>query len=323
MQANVESEVGISSIVNEGPLTREEVENSMTLTLNQPKLIGEIRFNPEQTQNESDIPEVFLEAFESPDSKAKRIWEELKKQESLTPEMTHRAYIIEVLQAQGTQPETKAANGHSYSLPQPGYNYLQVEKAIKKQEILFEKKTNKTPHVVVEERNEVKKKRFVLDERALGVVIVEISAAVRKAAALAHGLGIKITGSLIDRFLPGQHPGNESEAVKGKGPDGSIEERAEDIKNHGEFATDVEADSASIKVAEEKPPVKIREEGEGEPVKDEDVYRVFQRHAVKPHVTELDLSERLTATKVEVITEPRIEDYPDLAEVFKPKIFPN
>lgn len=328
----------ISGIVNEGPLTRREVENSMTLTVNQPKLIGEIRFNPEQTQNESSIPQVFLEAFETSDSKARRIWEEVRSQPDLTADMLERALLTKdtvtrtkVVSQEQVSPltflqpetksglETKAVNGHSYSLPHPGYNHMPVEKTIKKEEMLFEKKANKTPHAVAEERIEIKKKRFVLDERALGVVIVEISAAVRKASVLAQRLGRKITGSLIARFLPGQHTGNESEAVKEKGSDGSIPTREEVIKEHGEFATYEEAEKSSLKVADEIPPIKIRDEGEGKSVRDEDVYTVYKDHPVKPDLSELNISEQLTATKVEVRTGSKIEDYPDLAEVFEIK----
>lgn len=314
---NVEVPVSAAPIVNEGPLTRGEVENSMILIDNQPKLIGEIRFNPEQ-QNESVIPEVFLEAFETPERKIRRIYEELKDQPSLTEEMLHRAfltaaavskspqafgwpgadleYITSVLQGQSVVSEAESLVQQTASFPISVAQEKQTQKALpQKANHIFEQRAHKIVQLSEEQDIDFKRKRFVLDEAALGVVKTEIRAAVRKASVLAKELGVKLTGPLIRRFLPEQHAGNESEAVKGKGMDGSIPERAEDIEKRREFETYEEAEEFSLEVVDEKPPIKIRKEGEGKPVKDEDVYRVFQSHAVKPVSDELDSYERLTA----------------------------
>lgn len=206
--------------------------------------------------------------------------------------------------------------------PQPLLQEQEVE------EIVTEKVTKEEPGMVEEEEIEKTRRRYVVDERALSQVVVEFKAAVRRARELAGKLGIKITGKLISKFLPGQHPGNESEAVKGKCLDGSILERQESIRKLREFSSDIQAEDKVVRVAYEKPPIKIR--SEGEPVKDEDVARVFKPYVVKPAAATYEIVTRRIKKKVQLVpsgqvaqpqTEARVEtsleDYPELAEVFR------
>lgn len=346
-------------IVNDWSIGRNEVENTMILTGNRPKTLGQIEFNnplteesvasePKTLINFSLVdeavkivgqvlePNTVTAVIEHPINKVKNIWEELRDQEDLTPDVANRAflaaaavgkspqafgwpsadleYVTSVLQETTQDAEPIKANKGMlvapYSAPHSSPQSAKVHEVLEEQEKKARKKDNS--FVASEEEIETRRKRFVLDEGAQGVVIAEIRQAVRKASVLAFKLGRKITGFLIARFLPGQHPGNESEAVKGRSPDGSIPTRAEAIKKHGEFASYEEAEKTSIEAADEIPPIKVRNEGEGEPVKDENVYTVYKDHPVKPKLSEINLAEQLTATRIEVITEPRIEDYPDL-----------
>lgn len=208
-------------------------------------------------------------------------------------------------------------------LPQPLLKEQEVE------EIVTEKITKEETGMVEEEEIEKIRRKYVVDERALSQVVVEFKAAVRKARELAGKLGIKITGKLISKFLPGQHPGNESEAVKGKSPDGSIPDRQQSVEELGELSLDTQAEDKVVKVAYEKPPIKIR--SEGEQVRDVDIQRVYQYHLTKPKpVTEVvvrivkkkKLISQSGQEAVETpvwtqVSENKIEDYPDLAEVFK------
>lgn len=341
MPASVESGVGISSIVNEGPVGPGfRLEDTVPLTLNKLEPLGEIIFNPQQTQSESSIPQVFLEAFETSENKARRIYEELQEQPDLTAGMLERAflaaakvgksprafgwpradleYITIVLQGQSVEAEAKGLDKKVAGFHIPVLQENQNQKAFpQKAYNIFEQKAHKILHIQQED-HEVQKKRFVLDERAMEVVITEFRTAVRKASILAQRLGSNITGPLIKRFLPGQHPGNKSEAVKGRGFDGAIPERAEAIQKHGEFESEEEAERVSFEEVIRRPPVRIDKDGHGKRVTEEDVYRVFKNHEVKPKVEELEV-ERLTATREDVKVGPRINDYPDLAEVFEHK----
>lgn len=172
-----------------------------------------------------------------------------------------------------TKPQTESRVYHQGApvvSPQPLLQEQGVEEIVTKEET----------GMVEEEEIEKTRRKYVVDERALSQLVVEFKAAVRRARELAGKLGIKITGKLISKFLPGQHPGNESEAVKGKCLDGSILERQESIKEFREFSSDIQAEDKIVRVAYEKPPIKIRLEGE--PVKEEDVARVFKPYVVKP-----------------------------------------
>lgn len=221
--------------------------------------------------------------------------------------------LPEVEEKKQASPHVSGVSAHPSGLPAPAQKSRAVE--------IFAEKVRKSASPQVEaEQAEITRRRFVLDEGALGRIVTEIKEAVTKASRLADEQGIKLTGFLVRRFLPAQHPGNESEAVKIRGgsrPDGSIPERSEAIGSHGEYESGAEAEKRSVKEAYEKPPVKVRKEGEGLPIRKEDVARVFKYEAVKPQLVE-EVS--LTAVKKEVRTAPRIEDYPGVAKVLAPEI---
>ncbi len=215
------------------------------------------------------------------------------------------------------RPQTDSATAESLQHEE------EIEQEKEEEEVIEEPDDN------LEEENVKKLKlKRVVDDRALSQIIVEIKQGIKKAKEITKILGTKITGSLLATFLPGQHPGNESEDVKGKGLDGSILERKEAIEAQGEFASEVEAEERSVRVAYEKPPIKVREHGKS--VSAEDVYRVHKNNWVKPRSTEVvleiikirQLKKRtskiipMVKTEVEVV-ERRIEDAPELAEVFQ------
>lgn len=205
-------------------------------------------------------------------------------------------------------------------LTQPKLQEHEVEEVV--EEMVVSEKTD----TIEEEEIEKIRKKHIVDGRALLRVVIEFKEAVNKAKELAVKLGIKITGKLISKFLPGQHAGNESEAVKGKGPDGSIPERQQSVEELGEFSSEVEAEERVVREAHAKPPLKIREEGEQ--VADEHVQRVYKDHTTKPRAV-IEFVTRIIKKKKPVIqsgqkiaeapqvqtSENKIEDL-GLAEVF-------
>ncbi len=238
------------------------------------------------------------------------------------------APILQVSPALEPARKTRVFNQVAHAIaPQPLLQEQEVEELVE-EKVRVEDSTDS-----LEEEEEIEniKRKFVVDERALSQVVIELKVAARKAGVLAAKLGIKITGELISKFLPGQHQGNESEAVKGKGPDGSIPERQQSIEELGEFSSGVQAEEKVVKVAYEKPPIKIR--SEGEPVKPEDVRRVFNDHVAKPAAVAYEIvTKRIVKKKVQVLAGPiavesktvetSLEELsPELAEVFEAEVF--
>lgn len=193
------------------------------------------------------------------------------------------------------------------------------------EEAVIEEATDDESRALVDEEIRSVRRKYVVDDRALWQVVVEFKEAIAKAKESAKNLGIKLTGSLIGKFLPGQHPGNESEVVKGRGPDGSIPERQQDIETLGEFSSDEKAEEKVIKIAFDKPPIKIRIEGK--PVRDEDVQRVHKGYFTKPKpilevkariIKKIKQSGEVVETPIqEQVSEGRIEDHQQLSEVFQ------
>lgn len=185
-------------------------------------------------------------------------------------------------------------------LPQPLLQEQEVE------EIVTEKIT-KEDTGMVEEEEMVEERMYLEDKEASAQRRYEVKEAVGKAKAEADRLGLKkIAGWLVAKFLPAEHAGNRSQAVKEKGPDGSYQETVEAIAGAGQLESEEEAIEKFDKVVVAKKPVKYGENGT--PVASEDVARVFKYHVVRPAVGHEIVIKR---------SETSLEDYPDLAEVFQ------
>lgn len=236
-------------------------------------------------------------------------------------------YVLEYPYPQ-TEDDTSPTKNTPYLPPQLVLKEEQIEKIIEEKEIQQVEKLAPQQAEIPEEEIENSQKIHVVDEGALSQVIIEFSEAVIKAKQEAEKLGIKITGELIDDFIPGQHPGNESGVVKGKGSDGSIAFRKELIKNLGIFSSAEQAKKQIVKIAYEKPPIALKTEGQL--VGDEAIQVVYKDYVTKPQAVivfetrivkkrKMLIEQGLKLVEASVIVpsnEGTIEDL-DLAKVFK------
>jgi len=178
------------------------------------------------------------------------------------------------------------------------------------------------------EEEEIEKRLFLEDEKASAVRKLEIKQAIKLAFASVKNTKLStIVGSLVAGFLPGEHAGNRSSALKDKGPDGSYEETVEAIASSGEFSSPEQAEKRFEEIVAEKKPVKNAKEGS--PVAEEDVARVFKFRAVKPPTAVEIFTKRVVKKTVQVSTgqslveskpetsETSLKDYPELVEVFR------
>lgn len=179
------------------------------------------------------------------------------------------------------------------------------------------------------EEEEIKEKRWpVEDEEVAAQRRQEIRQAVIKAKTEADRLGLKkIAGWLVAKFLPAEHAGNRSQVVKEKGPDGSYRETVEAIAGAGQLESEQQAQERFNEIVAAKKPVKYGKNGT--PVGSEDVARVFKYHVVKPAASTYEIvtkrikkkvpvpAGQVAQTQTEARVETSLEDYPDLAEVFK------
>lgn len=198
------------------------------------------------------------------------------------------------------------------------------------EKVLVEKKVEEPKDELTDEE-ETEKRLFLEDEKASAVRRFEIKQAIKLAFAKAKNAKLStVVGSLVAGFLPGEHAGNRSSALREKGPDGSYEETVEAIASSGEFSSPEQAEKRFEEIVAEKKPIKNSKEGS--PVAEETVARVFKYRAVKPPAAYEVAIKRITkkravaplqnpvATVVDKNTEAKaetsLEDYPDLAEVF-------
>lgn len=177
------------------------------------------------------------------------------------------------------------------------------------------------------EEEELEINKFVEDEQASSVRKHEIREAVSKAKQEASRLGLKgIAGWLVAKFLPAEHSGNRSQIIKENGPDGSYTETIEAISGVGQLDPDIAVKRFDL-IVEEKKPVKLSKEGKV--VGQIDLSRVFKYKIVKPAAATYEIVTKRIKKKVPVpagqVVQPQtearvetsLEDYPDLAEVFK------
>lgn len=200
----------------------------------------------------------------------------------------------------------------------------ETKKGSAKASAIYSAKQEQGKHEQIVEEANVSKKKHLIDLPALFKRISGISEAVRKAKEI---VGIsKIPGKLINKLWAGeQNPDYISEAVGPEGPDGSIAEIREEIDSKV-FSSEAEANKGAIIAVNSKKPIKKGEVSEdGEEASEETVKRVYKFHLVKPRnayetVTKRVVKKLVPAPLVENVVskaESRLEDYPDLAEVFK------
>lgn len=309
------------TIINEGSVAPKFLENSVTLARFNP--VGEIKFNSPAEKQVAIEP---LQAVDRTRIDAIVHMYGVGTKPLIVPTAAPKEWVYPPQIATAPEPATKLATAQQAQAvsTQPAAKEQEVE------EVLEKKVTADKTDILEEEEIDRVKRKYVVDERALSQVVLEIKGAVRKAKELAGKLGIKITGELIGKFIPGQNLENESEVVKGKGPDGSIPERQQAIEELGEFSSDVYLEERAVKLAYEKPPIKIRTEGA--PVSNEDVQRVYKNHLTKPKaVVEIitrkiikkkklaaQLGQKTIETAVQIqVSENKIEDQPQLVDVFQ------
>lgn len=311
--------------VNEGPVT--SLEDTMIIT-NRFNQVGEIRFNPPV----EDAPPVVTSVIEHPESKARRIWEEVRYQPPLTSLMVERVFLVAEAMGRSRsfygwaqaetqttplaafKPEAQArpAKQYSKSVSYPSVQPILVEQARHGEEVTVEIGVNpqKISNIVEEQERLEVRKRFVLDEQTQSKRVNLVIEAVNKAKEQALRLGVKITGSMIGKYLielfSRQNSEVESEAVRGKGPDGSLPKTKEAIEAYGEYTSDSDAEEKSIKEVFENIPIKIRENGKT--IRKENIDIVYDKHKTKPKGTEV---------VVEIFRRRKIKKGPGPAEIVK------
>lgn len=318
-----------STIVKEGPVSRGALENTMTIAKFNP--IGEIVFKP-------SVPSVLEQA----QAIAAAAWEKSEltpqvPQEVLLPVVLPRAEPlvaprVEPAPALQTSPapKTEARVSHQVSRvvsPQPLLKEKEME------EVVEEKIRVDEPKESLDEQEEIiKKERFYLvDEPVLVQVQSEVDQAVEKGKEEAEnlGLGKRIIGFIVAKFIPAQHEGNTGGAVKPHGFDGTIPARKEAIAARKEFSSKKEVEAVVL----ENRPVSIGENGEL--ASPQEIRTTFRDRYVKPHEA-LNIVERRITRKKKVLgflgqapisviakeeikpkPETSLEDYPELAEIFQ------
>lgn len=149
------------------------------------------------------------------------------------------------------------------------------------EEIITQKMSTEETATDEEEEVTMRKKIHkihIVDQPVLATVLSETDKAMEKGKEEAErlGLGKKILGSLVAKFLPDQHEGNAGGAVKPHGIDGTIIARRKAIAAKSEFSSEKEVSA----VVFENRPVTIGEDGE--PATKEEVSTTYHGRIVKP-----------------------------------------
>lgn len=340
MGAAISTVGSIGQIVNEGPVAPAFLENTMPLSVNRFNPIGEIIFKPSEP--------LVIQQAESIASEAWAASEPLKA-EAVVAEANHwlgvDVMLEGVLSEVEGRPIASIQNEDSIASPASGAASLQndrrmvnpqVETVVASQlvpneqeaeEVIEEKVAVEESKESLEEEDLMQKRLYLEDEKASGQRRYEIKAAILEAKAEAERLGLTgITGWLVAKFLPAEHEGNRSQALKEQGPDGSYLETVQAIALSGEFDSEAAAQERFNEIVTKKKPVKNGQEGN--PVKNEDVARVFKYRIVKPPLAyEITVkrvkqkapvpSGQIVQTQTATKAETSLEDYPELAEVFQ------
>ncbi|TSC85718.1 MAG: hypothetical protein G01um10147_1109 [Microgenomates group bacterium Gr01-1014_7] len=206
----------------------------------------------------------------------------------------------------------------------------QLFEEVAEEEVITENNVDEQNMRITQEEEIIKvEKSYLVDQPVLAQVLSEADQAVEKAEAEAErlGLGRKILGYLVARFMPDQHPGNTGGAVK-DGIDGTIPARKESIEAKEAFASRKEVEAKVLEIR----PVTIGENGEQ--ASQGEVRTTFREHIVKPLKPRKIFEKRVIRRQIlaekagqrviyeEIkpeVAEPTIEDNPDLAEALLPK----
>lgn len=267
-------------VVNEGPVSLSALENTMTIAKFEP--VGEIVFKPSPPSVIEQAEAVAAKAWEAPQLNEADTTASLRasaKQSNssvilseiaavapeggprndnfilpqIEPVILPRIEPAPALQASPVlEPVAKSRVSHQVApaiSPQPLLQEQEVEEEV------LEKIEQAEPEDSLEEEEEIEKRLFLEDEKASAVRRFEIKQAI-KLAKLST-----IVGSVVARFLPGEHAGNRSQALHEKGPDGSYEETVEAIASSGEFSSPEQAEKRFDEIVAENKPVKNSKEG--------------------------------------------------------------
>lgn len=174
------------------------------------------------------------------------------------------------------------------------------------EEIVTEKVVKKVQKEVAKDDQDKEKKgrrkKFVVDKFVLEKVVSEIGHAAERAMDEAEesGLGRKILGKILVKFLPKEHAGNMGGAVKPHGPDGTVEARKKLIASIVEFNSKKDVQQVAYTLR----PVDIKEEGEeSKPV---EVVTTFNDQVVKPsEIIEEDVPEEIKIVRKRLVMKER------------------
>ncbi len=301
------SSIGIgSTIVNEGPLAPNILENTMPLTLNNFNSKGEIIFNPFKGEEASSIigqaEEVAGKAWEATELFPAAEGRNLLPAQSLLMLVAARTFLPVPLETITVlKPETAQINDiqtGTYLKPEPGLVYTQpqttpVSAKIPQDEEEAGEKIRITKKSL--------KSRFLKDGPTLRKRISEVGEAfnMAKIETQISGFGEKVKGFLIARLMR-PNPENTSQIVKPNGPDGSYEQTRDEIK-----ARTFNSESEVIDIVLKNNPVK--EGVEGELATNEEIAKVTKYKLVKPQL--------VPALVVQDVKENTIEDL-GLSELF-------
>ncbi|MDD5416265.1 MAG: hypothetical protein PHE48_04705 [Candidatus Daviesbacteria bacterium] len=330
----------LTRIVNESPVALADLENTMPLQIGKLNPVKEIRFS-EPLSVSSVIAE------------ADTILAQAQKSvifPSVIPTNVGIQFMVAFLARSAVEPaiearsklqpltETKIVNQPAQVvLPatNPALKEQEVEKLVK------EKVKVEKPKETLGEEEFVEKRLYLEDKEVSQVRRFEIRRAIKLAFTIVGSLVSVVTGGMVARFLPAEHEDNRSQVVKKTGLDGSYQETVEEIADIGELESEEQAVSRFDRVVAEKKPVKVG--GNGNPVRNEDVARVFKYHVVKPAQAYVEVHRRVAKKRNITPTEPwganttpplgwtedgeggrdgikeetSLQDYPALAKVFQ------
>jgi len=240
------------------------------------------------------------------------------------------------------QPQTKIALGRAVST-EPRTNIAQSTKSevvtlphqqiLEEEEVITEKKVVESEETEVEEIEELRLK-YLLDEAVSAERVYELDQAIELAGQEIRNDGNErgdkeVEGWRIVKFLR-LHTGLISQIAKHRGIDGSLDETVEDLLVR-KFASRKEAKEKSREIVAQNEPV--RRGKEGKTVREGAVERVLKFPFIKRGIpTEVVVARVVKKTRVQAafgskpltyveqtaqVKEPSIEDFPDLAEVFR------
>jgi hypothetical protein len=230
------------------------------------------------------------------------------------------------------QAVSPASLGKTETVYAPAIQEQLVEEIVKQQKIKVEDRINEPSETREEEEIDELKIKYVEDEAVSSQRRFEIREAIKRAKVEAEKEGVEgVEGWRIRKYYQPEHEGIRSQIAEPGIADGSLVETYQDISVKT-YASEKQANEVVDSVVDDKKPVKKAKEGKK--VKERDIARIrrdpfLKRHPVeevvarivKKSTVETKLGQKpvevTTAVQKEDFTEGRIEDYPELAEVFQ------